>query len=96
MYDRRLKPVRDWRQVPRVGFLPPPALRAVPGAVACDLGFLASRFALAPTLLLPQPLVPLVFTDFSAEPDPRAAIPHCFAVEHDFGDGLLLLRRKSP
>jgi hypothetical protein len=94
-YDRRLKPVRDWLRVPRIGYLPRSALRADPGAVASDLGFLSTRFALAPTLVLPQPRGPLVFTDLAAETDPRATIPPNFEVEHDFGDGLLLLRPKA-
>jgi len=93
--DRRLAPARDAliaRGLARVGYLPRPSLRTTSDILA-DRHYLATRYALAPIMVLPSSRPVLVFADLVDEP---RAIPDEFELAEQLGDRLMLLRRKAP
>jgi len=95
----RLQPVREallQRQLMRVGYLPRMAVRSSPMQMRGGAHFLWTRYALAPILLRPTWRESFVLADLRFEDDPAATMPDQLTVEKNFGDGLLLLRRRKP
>jgi len=96
-HDRRLAPVRDAlvaSGATQVGYLPRTALRAHLDRLTSDPHYLATRYALAPILVLPTTSATVVFADLGAESDPSGAIPGELEVLRRFDDRLVLLRWK--
>jgi hypothetical protein len=99
-FERRMRPVREQLQhqfnLERVGYLPPMALRSDQIAWRTNPHFLWTRYSLAPVQLLPTWETEAVFADLRAlRSDPAATIPVELKIEKDFGDGMLLLRRRQ-
>jgi hypothetical protein len=95
-FARRLVPVREQLQtrLARVGYLPPVEMRRDVHQITVSAHFLYTRYALAPVQLLPQWDVGFVLADLRFQT--RPSIPAWLEVDTNFGDGLLLLRRREP